>query len=206
MSSTLLYLAIVAVWAVVLVPMWLRREPETPASTGLTRLIPRRSIPESESDEYDFDDAATVDHTPETEDFGPPRAGFPPPLSSHRPAPSIRRAAIIARRRRRTAALTLLTLTAIITAALTASPWWIPLPPTALLLGHLALLRTASKIDQARRLEALEARRATRETTPAPLTLEEEPLPTAEIITFTPPQEVFDQYATEDDTPRAVGD
>ena len=38
MSSTLLYLAIVAVWAVVLVPMWLRREPETPAQAGLGRL------------------------------------------------------------------------------------------------------------------------------------------------------------------------
>lgn len=204
MSSTLLYLAIVAVWAVVLVPMWLRREPEAPSPTALSRLITRRpaSDPDPESAEYDFDDTPTVDDTPETEDFVSPRPASPPPLSSPRPTPSIRRAAIIARRRRRTAAFTLLSLTALVTAIFTAAPWWIPLPPTALLLSHLALLRTATRIDQSRRREAFEARRVTVEAT-----IEEAPLPTAEIITFTPPQEVFDQYATESDTPRrAVGD
>ncbi|WP_157964000.1 divisome protein SepX/GlpR [Actinocorallia populi] len=200
MSSTLLYLAIVAVWAVVLVPMWLRREPENPASTGLNRLIPRRQTTEEEDD---FDDSATEDLTPDTEDLGTPaRADFPPPLTSPRPATSIRRAAIIARRRRRTAALILLTFTALLTAALSAAPWWITLPPFALLLGHLTLLRTATKIDQSRRQEALTARRAAADLEP---TLEEDPLPTAEIITFTPSPEVFDQYA-DPDTPRAVGD
>ncbi|GAA0944730.1 divisome protein SepX/GlpR [Actinocorallia libanotica] len=206
MSSTLLYLAIVAVWAVVLVPMWLRREPETPTTTGLNRLIPRRPAAED-----DFDDPATEDPAPAPIPATRPEdhdtdADFPPPLASPRPAPSIRRAAIIARRRRRTAALILLTLTGLLTGAFTAASWWICLPPFLLLLGHLALLRTATKIDQSRRHEALTARR----TAPAP-TIEaeqEEPLPSAEIITFTPSPDVFDQYADPDTppAPRAVGD
>lgn len=211
MSSTLLYLAIVAVWAVVLVPMWLRREPENPSSAGIGRLISRRG---AAVDEYDFDDAFTEDLTAPTEDLGTSAAApdLPPPLTSPRPAPSIRRAAIIARRRRRTAALVLLLFTAVLTAAFTAAPWWITLPPVALLLAHLALLRTASKIDQARRAEARAARRALLQAPPAPRVPaplpEEPPAPSAEIITFTPPTEVFDQYATpsDGDHPRAVGD
>lgn len=39
MSSAVLYLAIVAVWAVVLVPMWLRRDTE---ATGISRLLHKR--------------------------------------------------------------------------------------------------------------------------------------------------------------------
>src|SRR5258708_26070429 len=40
-SSALLYLAIFVVWAIVLVPMWLRRDTET---TGISRLLGRRPV------------------------------------------------------------------------------------------------------------------------------------------------------------------
>ncbi|WP_157419144.1 hypothetical protein, partial [Actinomadura formosensis] len=129
MSSTVLYLAIVAVWAIVLVPMWLRRDTET---TGISRILHKR--PEDDEEE-------------ET-----PAEDVPPP---HR---RVSRATIIARRRRRTTGLTLLVLTAVAVVASGVAPWWATLPPAALLAGHLALLRVAVGMDAARRRAAAQAR------------------------------------------------
>lgn len=57
MSSTLLYLAIVAVWAVVLVPMWLRRD-----NDGFSRILHKRPEPidELDLDEPDLEDPAEI--------------------------------------------------------------------------------------------------------------------------------------------------
>ncbi|MFD0692158.1 divisome protein SepX/GlpR [Actinomadura fibrosa] len=182
MSSAVLYLAIVAVWAIVLVPMWLRRDNEA----GLARLLHKRTDEDEAHPEQDQDQAAD-------QDTGQPRrrAG---------------RAAVIARRRRRTAGLSLLVLTAVAIVTAGVAPWWITLPPAALLTGHLALLRVAVGMDAARdraaaeaaraaaaraRAKALEARRAGQTAAPA------------EIIELPAPEEVFDQYA---DDRRAVGE
>lgn len=148
MSSTVLYLAIVAVWAIVLVPMWLRRDTET---TGISRILHKR--PEDDEEE-------------ET-----PAEDVPQP---HR---RVTRATIIARRRRRTAGLTLLVLTAVVVVVSGVAPWWVMLLPAALLAGHLTLLRVAAGMDTARRrasraraaarARAREARRAAATTEPA---------------------------------------
>ncbi|MEW2355888.1 hypothetical protein [Spirillospora sp. NPDC029432] len=176
MSSAVLYLAIVAVWAVVLVPMWLRRDVDSKTA---------RTKPE----EHD-------------EDLDEPTE--PPELAETPPRRRSGRAAVIARRRRRTSGLGLLLATTAVVTAAGVAPWWITVPPALLLAGHLALLRVAVGMDAARRQEraarAAAARRA--EAAAAQAAAEQ---PKAEIIELVAPaeEEVFDQYA---DDRKAVGE
>ncbi|TMR06952.1 hypothetical protein ETD83_02800 [Actinomadura soli] len=185
MSSAVLYLAIVAVWGIVLVPMWLRRDTET---TGITRLLHKRT------------DETLVEDEEEAPAEG--RPDEPEEIPEPRPRRRTTRATVIARRRRRTTGLTALVLTAGIVVASGFAPWWITMPPAVLLAGHLALLRVAVGMDTARhraaaqaRAKALEARRAAEAA--AEIT---EP---AEVIELPTPEEVFDQYAADR---RAVGE
>ncbi|TDB91060.1 hypothetical protein [Actinomadura sp. 7K534] len=174
MSSAVLYLAIVAVWAMVLVPMWLRRDTE---ATGLTRLLHKRT-----------DEPLVEDDEEEPEEIPAPR-----------PRGRSTRAAVIARRRRRTTGLTALLLTTTAVAATGLAPWWITAPPAVLMAGHLALLRVAVGMDEARRQAAAQARaRARARAREAVLATE-----TAEVIELPTPEEVFDQYAPDR---RAVGE
>ncbi|MFI0351403.1 hypothetical protein [Actinomadura sp. 9N407] len=178
MSSAVLYLAIVAVWAVVLVPMWLRRDGES----NISRLLHKREdLDEETTEDPEPLETPEVLETPET-----------------RPQRRSGRAAVIARRRRRTSGLSLLLATTLGLIAGGVAPWWITLPPILLLAGHLALLRVAVGVDIARRQDHA-ARAAARRARPVP----EEPK--AEIIELVTPadEEVFDQYA---DDRRAVGE
>ncbi|TNY37288.1 hypothetical protein [Thermomonospora catenispora] len=191
MSSTLLYLAIVAVWAVVLVPMWLRRD----ASRALAR-------------HPDLADELVMDELEEAEETGAEGHETAEDFTEPRPAPPRRRrrssrAAVIARRRRRTFGLTLLLLGSTVLVALRQAPWWTALPAAFLFLAHLALLRAAARIDASRRRERARARAAA-----AARRAAEETAPRAEVIELPPTagrvvREVFDQYA---DDRRAVGD
>ncbi|MFD0854155.1 hypothetical protein ACFQ07_18100, partial [Actinomadura adrarensis] len=61
MSSAVLYLAIVAVWAVVLVPMWLRRD---------SRFIHKRTTEEEEP----LEEAPAAEESPSSPRRGPSRA------------------------------------------------------------------------------------------------------------------------------------
>ncbi|MEV5575782.1 hypothetical protein AB0L06_37585 [Spirillospora sp. NPDC052269] len=182
MSSTFLYLAIVAVWAVVLVPMWLRRDTE--ATTGISRRLLHKRADEDGVDldtadhDLDFDtgeiDLDAVDRAHEdgeTAESGQPGAGqeIQAEDEAHVEAGTAEessvqrrsgRAAVIARRRRRTVGLTLLVLTAVSVAALGFAPWWITAPPVLLMVGHLTLLRVAVQMDQARAHEEAEVARA----------------------------------------------
>ncbi|MFC5744057.1 hypothetical protein [Actinomadura rugatobispora] len=165
MSSAVLYLAIVAVWAVVLVPMWLRRDGE---STGISRLLHKRAEEEEEpADEQD--EPATPARR---------RSG---------------RAAVIARRRRRTSGLTLLLATSIGVGAAGYAPWWVTLPPVLLLAGHMALLRVAVGMDAAhRREQAARARAAAQEARRAAAAQQEAEVIE---LAAPAQDEVFDQYA-----------
>jgi hypothetical protein len=200
MSSTLLYLAIVVVWAIVLVPMWLHRDTET---TGISRILPRRILVSDYETVQEFDEDLPAEDDPAATEQAPPA-----PASPERPVACSRRAAIMARRRRRTTGLTLLAITVGIIAA-TTGPWWVSLPPVALLGAHLALLRTATQIDAARREAARAARheillRARQEATQA--VEEAQEAHDAEIIDLlSRTREVFDQYAPPEEL-RAVGD
>lgn len=176
MSSAVLYLAIVAVWAIVLVPMWLRRD------TGHKREEEPAEAPPAEAPAAQAQPAEAA-----------PAEAVPRPRRS--------RATIIARRRRRTAGLTLLALTAVVVTAAGVAPWWVVPLPAALLTGHLALLRVAVRMDaahaRARSAAAAAARARALEAAARPTP---EPAQVIELIT---PQDVFDQYA---DDRRAVGE
>jgi hypothetical protein len=179
-SSAVLYLAIVAVWAIVLVPMWLRRDTE---ATGITRLLHKRAD-EVEDDEEE----------PEEPEEAPP---------ARRP---VTRATVIARRRRRTSGLTALLVTAVAVVASGLLPWWATLPPGLLLAGHLALLRVAVGMDAVRHRALAEARAAARVAARARAAegrRAEQAAEPAEVIELITLEEVFDQYA---DDRRAVGE
>ncbi|HEX6470822.1 MAG TPA: hypothetical protein VF069_17105 [Streptosporangiaceae bacterium] len=191
MSSAVLYLAIVALWAVVLVPMWVRR-----AHAG------------------ERPDARPLDRA-EDPSGGP--AGAAPgdghgDRSADRPRPSPRlgprgrsRGAVIARRRRRTWALSLLVLAAACCGVARLVPYWSALPPAGLLAGHLSLLRVAVGMDAERREAAAVARAAERARARAAREARE--AAQAEIIDLMArnrARDVFDQYAH--DELRVVGD
>jgi hypothetical protein len=197
-SSTFLYLAIVAVWAVVLVPMWLRRDTE---ATTLSRILHRRGAADAPVDSTLEEPEELHDEVSEDE--------IPTEVRPRRNS----RAAVIARRRRRTSGLLALVLLSAVAATTGLGPWWVVLPPVALLMGHLSLLRVAVGMDTLRRQEIQQARRATRERlraeAEARLAAQEEAAQ-AEIIDLADrarAHDVFDQYA-DDDTRnlRAVGD
>jgi hypothetical protein len=212
MSSAVLYLAIVAVWGIVLVPMWLRRDGD-----GIGRLLHRRNdiaehLEEPAPQAHD-DDVVTCEEPLESSE--PPLEPLEPVESSESSAlvrrrrGRVTRGAVIARRRRRTLGLSLLTVTAIVTTGVQATPWWFVIPPAVLLGGHLSLLRVAVRMDHVRRqelrraaaLRAAELRRA-REAQEAREA--EEAARTAEVIELPglPREEVYDQYTDL----RAVGD
>lgn len=206
MSSAVLYLAIVAVWGVVLVPMWLRRDGD-----GIGRLLHRRNEAISaEPMDGDAPPAPDDDVVAEPADPAPSErepAEFGQPVRR----PRVTRGAVIARRRRRTLGLGLLTVTAIVVAAVQVAPWWFVLPPALLLCGHLSLLRVAVRMDHARRAELRRAaarraehlRRAREEREAREAREAAEAARTAEVIELPgPEEEVYDQYADL----RAVGD
>ncbi|WP_067818919.1 divisome protein SepX/GlpR [Actinomadura kijaniata] len=179
MSSAVLYLAIVAVWAIVLVPMWLRRDTE---QSGISKILHK-----------DAEEEAPEEEEPEEETEVTPRRN------------ARGRAAVIARRRRRTAGLSLLLLTAITVPAAGVAPWWIVAPPVLLLAGHLTLLRVAVKMDAAHAAEERARLAAERIRAREAACAAEAATPQAEIIELSAPaqEEVFDQYA---DDRRAVGE
>ncbi|GAB3987055.1 hypothetical protein GCM10029978_104210 [Actinoallomurus acanthiterrae] len=202
MSSALLYLAIVAVWGIVLVPMWLRRDG--------SRTRQRRfdedtdTLAESPAEVADNVDEAPPEALPEDQPVPAPQAR----QAARRRAS---RAAVIARRRRRTVGLLLLVLTAVATVVAGVTPWWFIAPPAVLLVGHLTLLRIAFKVDAERRrarhlarLRAMEAERRRAEEAEEQARLAREAQRTAEVITMPerPQEEVYDQYTDQ----RAVGD
>jgi hypothetical protein len=175
MSSAVLYLAIVAVWGVVLVPMWLRRDGD-----GLTRLLHRRG---------DTGELPEIEEEPE-EEQAPEQV---PPVRRNA------RAAVIARRRRRTLGLGLLVLASAGAVLGGLAPWWFALPSSALFAAHVWLLRVAARLDAVRQrerriadLRAAEAdRRARREEE-----LAREAERSAEVIELPGRhrEEVYDQY------------
>jgi hypothetical protein len=208
MSSAVLYLAIVAVWGIVLVPMWLRRDGE-----GIGRLLHRRQEAADDVVIDEDDDDVAFEEPDEAEYAEAAQAPAPAPAPARVEAVRRRRVtrgAVIARRRRRTLGLSLLTLTAIAVTAFQVAPWWFVIPPVVLLAGHLSLLRVAVSMDQARRAElrrvnairAAQARhvRAEHEAQEAARAATR----TAEVIELPGLQqeEVYDQYTDL----RAVGD
>ncbi|MBC6460595.1 hypothetical protein [Actinomadura sp. HBU206391] len=227
MSSTLLYLAIVAVWAVVLVPMYLRRDSD---NAGISRLLHRRSgMAEpgtgdtlTETVTRTMTETTVGDRADSSMAYEPAGHGDPPPaleeiFEEDLDVPARRgvsRATVIARRRRRTFLLTVANLSAIGVVASGLAPWWVALPPVGLLVFHLALLRVAVGMDAVRHERLMRARAEARaEARVAEQARRAEEAVKAQIIDLAErarARDVFDQHAKregdEDDVARAVGD
>jgi hypothetical protein len=225
LSSAILYLAIVAIWAVVLVPRWLRPRAappqpvpvvtpdagrQAPADTSQdagTNLVVRMDGPDVASEpagvaDEDAGDEAVAEAGPETEVAASP--------------PAARRTEILKARRRLLTTLITLTVIAAGLAVTRVDAYWIVIPPAVLLTGYLVLLREFAHIDaerdrRAARLRSAEAgAQAGQELVPATIPAASEPdTPTpgdAEIIDIAGRvgDQVYDQYS--DAANWAVGD
>ena len=189
MSSAILYVAIVAIWAGVLIPRWLRRD--SSATAAASDQTPETGEPGEESRrEDDVAEAEAAERpgpsTRGSSSRGPASRGpaSPGPASrgsasrgSASPGPasrgplrrpadadadgSARRrpdrardrdgAGMLSARRRLLGLLVLLAIASGVLAERRLAAWWVVLPPIAMLLGYLALLREAAKADAERR-------------------------------------------------------
>jgi hypothetical protein len=200
-SSVFLYVAIVAIWAFVLVPRWLRHHHAQPHSDT--------------AESYDAD--ISPGPTEQYEDAGEQSAAsdYPQPYRqvarSHNPAP-LPRSHMMQARRRLLTVLMVLTAVAGACAGIKVAPVWVCIPPATVLCVYVLLLREASRADaeQARRYAAVQAResrsRAAARRRADAAALAEAAQPSAEIIDISDRvgDQLYDQYA--DATIRAVGD
>ena len=223
MSSSFLYLAIVAVWAFVLVPRWLRRQHAQLRSrldVGVEVDVEYAAECDAEvqrdySDVHYHSDVQDDAHGGYPVDVpqanravdGGVHTNAPVPFSgSFRSRPT--RSRVLKARRRLLAMLLLLTTVAGACTALKITSWWAVLPPAGLLVIYLLLLREAALADaeQARRLAAIEehARAARQRAHAAAVASDAEP--SAQIIDISARvgDQLYDQYA--DAAVRAVGD
>jgi hypothetical protein len=205
LSSAILYVAIVAIWACVLIPRWLRRDSSVPTSAAPA----------------EAEDQATVAAAAEEEPAPAPaprrrrsvvaaQERRSTPDEDRTPAdPAHRR--VLSARRRLLLMLVGLGIASGTLAGAKMAAWWVIVPPFVMLACYLLLLRAAGKADAERRdLVRYRVARAAAEAARAP---ERRPAPAAgaaeaaqaKIITIPPaPEEIYDQYA--DAKLRAVGD
>ena len=232
MSSALLYLAIVAIWALVLVPRWVRPRHSAPRARASQQTLeshltepawPRRveDFAWADEDEDGQDDvarqdaAARHDEVPrQGEDAHQARtAGQEGDARPNRAA--AQRASILRARRRALIALLVLTGGAVGIAVRHLAAVWVVIPPAVMLAGYVLLLREAGRSD-ARRAREIAARRQSADVAvgrPAQAgadggTEQPEPAtaPGAQIIDISARvgDQLYDQYA--DAEVRAVGD
>ena len=142
MSSAILYLAIIAIWACVLIPRWLRRGASAPAVAP----VAAEPGPETEDGLREDDDAD-----------GEYPARVPQPVS-----PEEARRRMLAARRRLLLMLIGLEIAAVCLAALGLAAVWVVVPPSLMLAGYVLLLREAGQADAERTQRDAEAEAAAR--------------------------------------------
>jgi len=200
-SSVFLYVAIVAIWAFVLVPRWLRHHHAQPHSdTGESYDAEVSSGPAQQYEEAGELSAAN--------DYPQP---YRQVARSHNPPP-LPRSHMMQARRRLLTVLMVLTAVAGACAGIKVAPVWVCIPPATVLCVYVLLLREASRADaeQARQYAAAQAResrsRAAARRRAHAAALAEAAQPSAEIIDISDRvgDQLYDQYA--DATIRAVGD
>jgi hypothetical protein len=139
-SSAILYVAIVVIWACVLIPRWLRRD-RTLAPEDL-------APPDAESARNEVDDRRedmVEEPLEEIAEDPPQQEEAPPPLT---PEESRRR--VLSARRRLLGMLIVLEVAAISLAVLKLAAMWVVIPPSLMLAGYLLILREASHADAER--------------------------------------------------------
>lgn len=159
MSSAILYLAIVAIWAVVLVPRWLRPRSAAP------HFVDQSVEPPAETDDGQLGQPAAAESAePMTMDA--PGASEPPEADSvmgrgpARRSRAERRADVLRARRRMLATLIGLTVGAVSLAVTGLAASWVIIPPAVLLGFLVVLLREAARIDAERAFDARRLHRA----------------------------------------------
>lgn len=182
MSSAILYVAIVVIWACVLIPRWLRRDSARGAGSAADTPVPGDVVP---GDVIPAEDAADDDESwtaepvsavrvrytetfradvtveaeadPAPEEVPAPDAGrrVPPP-----PPPEESRRRMLAARRRLLGMLTILETAAIALAVLRLAALWVLIPPSIMLIGYALLLREAAHADAERAQREEEAAHA----------------------------------------------
>jgi hypothetical protein len=206
-SSSFLFLGIIAVWAFFLVPRWLRRHHAQP-QVELDVAVDVEFAADYRA--ADYDDSAAEDYgeyqdTPATGDYS--YAEHAELHAAGRAAP-VSRSRVLRSRRRLLTMLVLLSAAAAACTVLKLTSWWVCIPPAGLLGSYLLLLREAALADaeQARRRAAMELRvQAARQRAQA-AAQEYDEQPSAQIIDISARvgDQLYDQYA--DATVRAVGD
>ena len=141
LSSAILYLAIVAIWAIVLVPRWLR----PPQASGTLESNLAEPVASSA-----FEDLAETEEDAGGGD-GPPAPGTQEAGGGRAAG---RRERVLQARRRMLVTLTGITAgAAAITLVHLAAPW-VVIPPAVMLAGFVLLLREAARSDAERAFEA----------------------------------------------------
>jgi hypothetical protein len=179
LSSAILYLAIVAIWAVVLVPRWLRpraapprpvpvpaespdagwREPTGPGQDAGADPVVGMGRPAATGEPVGGEPVTDADASGEdARDDDAPEAT--PDTEVAAPAPVLRRAEVLKARRRLLSTLITLTVIALGLVVTRIDAYWIVLPPTVLLTSYLVLLRKFAHIDAERARRAARIRRA----------------------------------------------
>jgi type IV secretory pathway TrbD component len=197
MSSAILYIAIVAIWAFVLIPRWLRRPHLLGGETDeqVPSTIDGDSPAEPEQSGAEAPDAGQSADADEERHRS---------AASHRAARPLTRPRMLQARRRLLTMLLGLMAVAGVCTYLKLTSWWACIPPAGMLGVYLLLLREAALADAERaRWRVAEDRRvqAARQFAPA-----ERFEPTAQVIDISGRlgDQLYDQYA--DATIRAVGD
>jgi hypothetical protein len=164
LSSAILYLAIVAIWAVVLVPRWLRAShtgPRQRASNPAEPPGPRAELAWAADDVADEDPGGW---RPADQEEGPAAGGYRSEPASHaepdrdrwaaavHPSAAERRARILQARRRTLVTLVVLTAGAVGITVTHLAASWVIVPPAVMLAGFVLLLREAARIDAGRAL------------------------------------------------------
>jgi hypothetical protein len=232
-SSAVLYLAIVAIWAVILLPAWIRRPHSSRSESQAEADVVTDAVAGFETDgdpvggsdfDGDMEHGSEQNHSePVRQNAGPeygtavpdlfetgvqPGPGTPDPRPA---APAASRQQMMRSRRRMLAILTGLTVLTVGLASLGKLPLWLCVPPTGMLVLYLLLLREIAMADAelARKREHAWAAHLARQR--AQERAREEwaasyPEPTAQIIDISSRvgDQLYDQYA--DATVRAVGD
>jgi hypothetical protein len=148
MSSAILYLAIVAIWACVLIPRWLRRDSARGAAAAQA---PAQAPGQALAPSVDAGLAEQADLAPVESDDVADDAPRQEPAPAAGPASAAEaRRRMLAARRRLLLMLTGLEIAAVTLAVVGLAAVWVVIPPSIMLVGYLLLLREAGHADAER--------------------------------------------------------
>jgi hypothetical protein len=153
LSSAILYVAIVAIWACVLIPRWLHRDSARPSSPAEPETVPDDAAPDAAGSDERDEGPARTDMPPGTAVPGARGEGTAeePPEAAPLPLPGEEsRRRILAARRRLLLTLLALEIAACALILLSLAAMWVVIPPSVMLFGYLMLLREAARVDAER--------------------------------------------------------